>query len=60
MDCKVKPKFTDDSRFTLPYVPVAEQGEGYLQKRFKEIEERQKQAAKERLEKCIEIKRRAK
>jgi hypothetical protein len=53
----MKPKLTDNHRFNLPYVPVADQGEGYLQRRFKEIAERQKEEAANRLKQIIDIKR---
>lgn len=57
----IKPtKFQDAHRFNLPYVPVSQQGEGYLQKRFEAIRARQKEEAVWRLKNAIEIKRRAK
>ena len=49
------PKFTDDHRFSLPYVTSEEMGEGYLQRRFKEIAELQRQNAEERLRKTIQL-----
>jgi hypothetical protein len=52
------PKYTDadQRRFSLPYVPAAEQGESYLQKRFAEIRERQKTDAAARLKNVIQRK----
>lgn len=55
-----KPRFTDGHRFQRPYVSSKEMGEGYLQRRFKEIEEQQKAAATERLQKCIAMRRKTK
>jgi hypothetical protein len=51
------PKFTDGRRYTRPYVPVADQGEGYLQRRFQEIRDQQRADAEERLRKTIQIRR---
>ena len=56
----MSPKFKDAHRFSLPYVPASAQGEGYLQRRFKEIAERQKEEAAARLKQIIQIKRGAK
>ena len=53
----MNPKFTDKRRYTLPYVPVAQQGEGYLKRRFAEIEQAQKEQAAARLKNLINIKR---
>ena len=54
------PKFKDAHRFKFPYVPSSQQGEGYLARRFKEIEARQKEEAANRLKQIIQIKRGAK
>jgi hypothetical protein len=47
------PRYTDKHRYPLGYVPSSEMGEGYLQRRFKEIAERQKQDAAARLKNVI-------
>ena len=41
-----KPPFTDRHKFTRPYVPSKEMGEGYLAERFRQIREQQGGAAK--------------
>lgn len=51
------PRLTDGHRFKSPYTPVSQQGEGYLQKRFDEIRQRQKEEAAQRLKQIIQIKR---
>lgn len=50
------PKFTDKHRFGRPYVQSKDMGDGYLQRRFKEIEDQQRTNAEERLRKCVEMK----
>ena len=54
------PKYSDLHRYRNGYTPSEQMGEGYLSRRFKEIEARQKEEAANRLKQIIQIKRGAK
>lgn len=53
------PKFTDAIKFTRPYVRVADQGEGYLAERFRQIRAEQERNEAERKAKVRQVRRNA-